>query len=152
VFASSPAFQMGTLAATLGLNVEVQTGGISVQPPTSPALFGQIPQLAPQIVGTPTVTRTTNGLQITFVAFATSREVTSADFQFISTTGQTSNVTVSLTSLVGGWYGSPQSDGYGSLFQIEQPFSVTGNPSQITGVTIVLGNSRGNSPPVTVSF
>jgi hypothetical protein len=153
VFPSSPAFQTGTLAGTLTLNVTaLQTGGVSVQPPASAAITGQIPKLAPVIVGTPTVTRTANGLQVTFTAFSTSREVTSAAFQFAGANIQTSSLTVSLSSVVGAWYGSAQSNAYGSLFQIVQPFVVTGNPSQVTSATITLTNSIGNSAPITISF
>ncbi len=123
-----------------------------MQPPASPSITGQIPKLSPTIVGTPAVTRTGNGLQITFTAFATSREVTSASFQFTGSNLQTSNVTIPLSSLVGAWYSNTQSNAYGSLFQIVQPFAVTGDSTQITGVTITLTNSVGNSTPVTVSF
>ena len=43
-------------------------------------------------------------------------------------------------------------DAYGSMLKIVQPFTVTGTPSQVTGVTITLTNSVGTSTPVTVSF
>jgi hypothetical protein len=152
VFTPAAGFQTGTLAGTLALNVTLQTGGVSVQPPSSAAITGQIPKLAPVIVGTPTVTQTGSGLQVTIVAFATSRDVTSATFQFTGANVQTSSLTVSLSSLVTGWYSSTQSDAYGSMLKIVQPFTVTGTPSQVTGVTITLTNSVGTSTPVTVSF
>jgi large repetitive protein len=153
VFTPSSSLQTGTLAGTLKLDVTLQTGGVTAQPPASAAVTGQIPRLAPVIVGTPTVTRSASGLQVTLVGFATSREVTSATFHFTGTNLQTTDVVVPLTGLVGGWYSSSQSNAYGSLFQIVQPFTIQGTPSQVTGVTITLTNSVGSSaPPVTVTF
>ena len=147
-----PALQTGTLAGTLMLNVTVKTGGETVQPPASAAVTGQIPELAPVIVGTPTVTVSGSTIQVTLTAFATSRSVTSGVFQFSGTNLATSSVTVPLSSLVGAWYSSASSDAYGSLFQIVQPFTVAGSASQITGVTITLTNAIGNSLPVNVQF
>jgi hypothetical protein len=152
VFTPSSAFQTGTLAGTLKLDVVLQTGGVSVQPPASAAVTIQIPKLAPVIVGTPAVVRTASGIQVTLVGFATSREVVSATFQFGGTNIQTSTVTVPLSSLVGAWYSSTPSDAYGSQFQIVQPFTVQGSTTQVTSVTITLINSVGSSTPVSVAF
>src|SRR5437899_2366974 len=66
-FAQTPAFQTGTVAGTLKLDVTLQTGGQSVSPPSSPAISGQLARLAPVIAGTPSVTRTANATQVSLV-------------------------------------------------------------------------------------
>jgi hypothetical protein len=127
-------------------------GGVTVQPPTSAAITGQIPKLAPVIVPTPTVASTASSLQVTLIAFATSRDITAATFQFTGAGIQPITVSVPLSSLVSAWYSSSQSDAFGSLFKIVQPFTIQGSASQITGVTITLTNSVGSSAPVSVPF
>jgi len=153
---NSPApcpFQTGTLAGTLKLDVSsLIAGGVTVQPPTSAAITGQIPKLAPVIVPTPTVASTASSLQVTLIAFATSRDITAATFQFTGAGIQPITVSVPLSSLVSAWYSSSQSDAFGSLFKIVQPFTIQGSASQITGVTITLTNSVGSSAPVSVPF
>jgi hypothetical protein len=151
-FAQMPAFQTGTVAGTLKLDVTLQTGGQNVLPPSSPAISGQITRLAPVIVGTPSVTRTANAIQVSLIGFATPREVTSATFHFTGTNLQTTDINVPLSSLLGGWFSDPQSIAFGSTFKLVQQFTVQGAASQVTGVTITLTNAVGSSTPVSVTF
>jgi hypothetical protein len=151
-FAQTPAFQTGTVAGTLKLDVTLQTGGQNVSPPSNPAISGQIARLAPVIVGTPSVTRTANAIQVSLIGFATSREVTSATFHFTGTNLQTTDLNVPLSSLLGGWFSDPQSIAFGSTFKLVQQFTVQGAASQVTGVTITLTNAVGSSTPVSVTF
>ena len=151
-FAQTPGFQTGTVMGTLKLDVTLQTGGQNVSPPYSPAISGQIARLAPVIVGTPSVTRTANAIQVSLIGFATSREVTSATFHFTGTNLQTTDINVSLSSLLGGWFSDPQSIAFGSTFKLVQQFTVQGAASQVMGVTITLTNAVGSSTPVSVTF
>jgi hypothetical protein len=151
-FAQTPAFQTGTVAGTLKLDVTLQTGGQNMSPPSSPAISGQLARLAPVIVGTPSVTRTANAVQVSLIGFATSREVTSATFHFTGMNLQTTDINVPLSSLLGGWFSDPQSIAFGSTFNLVQQFTVQGAASQVTGVTITLTNAVGSSTPVSVTF
>jgi hypothetical protein len=151
-FAQTPAFQTGSVAGTLKLDVTLQTGGQNVLPPSSPAISGQLAKLAPVIVGTPSVTRTASGIQVSLIGFATSREVTSATFHFSGTNLQGTDINVPLSSLLGGWFSDPQSIAFGSTFKLVQQFTVQGSPTQVTGVTITLTNAVGSSTPVSVTF
>ena len=151
-FAQTPAFQTGTVAGTLKLDVALQAGGVNATLPSSAAVTAQIPKLAPAIVGTPTVTRNSGAIQVTIIGFATSREITSATFHFGGTNVQNADVTVPLSSLLGGWYSDPQSVAFGSTFKLVQQFTVQGAATQVTSVTITLTNSVGSSTAVTVSF
>jgi hypothetical protein len=108
VFTQLPSLQTGTIAGTLKLDVAVQAGGVSAPLPSSAAITGQIPKLAPVLVGSPSVARTNGGIQLTIIAFATSREVTSATFHFSGTNVQSADLTVPLSSLTGGWFNDPQ--------------------------------------------
>jgi hypothetical protein len=151
-FAQTPAFQTGTVAGTLKLDVTLQTGGQNVLPPSSAAISGQLARLAPVVVGAPSVTRTANGIQVSLIGFATSREVTSATFHFTGTNLQSTDINVPLSSLLGGWFSDPQSIAFGSTFKLVQQFTVQGATSQVTGVTITLTNAIGSSTPVSVNF
>jgi hypothetical protein len=103
-------------------------------------------------MGTPAVARTSSGIQVTLVGFATSREVTSATFHFTGANLQATDINVPLTSLLGGWFSDPQSIAFGSAFKLVQQFTVQGSTSQVTGVTITLTNAVGSSTPVSVTF
>ena len=151
-FAQPPSFQTGTVAGNLKLDVALQSGGVAAATPSSPAISGQIPKLAPVIVGTPTAVRNAGGVQVTVIGFATSREVTAAAFHFAGTNVQNADLTVSLGSLLGGWFNDPQSAAYGSTFKLVQQFTVQGAATQVTAVTVTLTNSVGSSTPVTVTF
>jgi hypothetical protein len=133
VFTQTPSFQTGTVAGTLKLDVALQAGGISAPITPSAAITGQIPKLPPVIVGTPTAARTNGGIQLTIIAFASSREITGATFHFLGTNVQPADLSVSLSSLTGGWFNDPQSAAFGSALRIVQPFVVQGTASQITG-------------------
>ncbi len=153
VFTPSGAFQTGTLAETITLSVSgLQAAGTSIQTPAGSSVSGAVAKLAPVITGTPVVTRTASGLQVAVIVFSDTREATSANFHFTGTNVQTSDVTVPLSSLVGAWFSSSQSNAYGGSFQFVQPFTTQGSNTNVTGVTITITNSVGTSAPVTVSF
>jgi hypothetical protein len=155
VFDDVPAFQSGTLAATIRLDAALQSGGISVSPPSPATVSVQVPRLAPVIVGTPTVIRTPTGIQISLIAFSTTRQVSAAVFHFSGAPGtnlQGTDITVPLLDLVAAWYANPQSLLVGSQFGLVQSFNVQGNAAQITTVTITLSNTVGNSQTVSVTF
>ena len=154
-FTQTPAFQTGTLAGAIQLSVTLQSGGIAVSPPAPATVSGQIPNLAPVIVGTPVVTRISGGIQVVLTGFATNRLVTSAVFHFSGSPGsnlQGTDITVPLQDILSTWYASPQSAAYGSLFSLTQTFTVQGDTSQVTGVSVTLTNKVGNSQTASVNF
>jgi hypothetical protein len=59
----------------------------------------------------------------------------------ISTAGQ----------LFGTWFSDPTSNQYGSRFTFAQQFTITGNMTGITGVSVTLTNKQGTSSAMSAS-
>jgi hypothetical protein len=55
---------------------------------------------------------------------------------------------VPLSSAFSPWYGSAQSQSFGSMFQLQVPFTLTGSTNAVQSVTVTLTNSIGTSTPV----
>jgi hypothetical protein len=151
VFAQTAAFQTGTVAGTIALSATSAAGGVT-QAGNAAQASGVVNRAAPVIVGTPSVVRTSGGIQVTLTAYSTTREVTGATFTFQGPGAPSAPISVPLTTLLSGWFSSPTSLNFGSQFQLVQPFSISGSTSQITGITITLTNSVGNSPAISVNF
>ncbi len=110
------------------------------------------------IVTTPTVPfissvqleQTPGGITIVVVGYSSSVDVSSGTFNFSITSNatlSTNDITVSV---------SPEFEVYfatsalatGSQFTLSVPFAISGNPTDITGVTVTMINSKGESSPV----
>jgi hypothetical protein len=91
-------------------------------------------------------------LQVSLIALSSTRDMTEAQFHFTPVSGKsltTTDVTVQLTSAFQSWYGSSNSDQYGTNFTYTQPFTLDGDATDIQSVSITLVNSAGNSEPAT---
>ncbi len=146
--------QLGTIAGTATVTARMTAGGVDVTPTPAPTLAIRIDRAAP-VISTMTLARTGTTLTVELTGFATSREVTSAEFQFAVRSGanvQTSNFTVPLTAPFTQWYGGTNSVTFGSAFRLTMPFNVTGSTADITGVTVTLVNAVGRSQPRTGTF
>jgi large repetitive protein len=155
VFDQSSTLQTGSLSGTISLNVSLQSGGAPASTTSITGASGTLPPLPPVIVGTPVANITGNTIQISLNAFSTTRKVTSGNYHFTFTAGANQapiDVPVNLSTLVSGWYDTPDSLSFGSSFGLTENFLVNGNVSQINGVTITLSNDQGTSQPVSVSF
>ena len=152
VFTQPAAFQTGTVAGTISLSVDsVQAGGVT-QPGRAALASGVLNKSVPAIVGTPSVVRTSGGIQVTLSAYSTTREITGAVFTFQGASAPSAPISVPLSTLFSGWFASAASLNFGSQFQLVQPFGVTGSTSQVAGLTITLTNSVGSSPAISVNF
>jgi hypothetical protein len=101
------------------------------------------------------VTRTAGGFEVAVVGLSSPRDMTRARFRFSQRAGtdlRTTEVTVQLAEVFGTWYGSAESAQYGSTFRYVQPFTLQGDSSAVTSVTVLLVNSSGDSQEVTQSF
>jgi hypothetical protein len=95
-----------------------------------------------------TAARTSTGFTVTIVGYATSRDVTTANFQFSATSGSnlgTSQLAVTVSPIFAPWYSSAPSAPFGSQFTFTQPFTVTGSNTAILSVSATLTNSVGTS-------
>ncbi|MBZ5579508.1 MAG: Ig domain-containing protein [Acidobacteriia bacterium] len=150
VFTVSPiAFQTGTVAGTITLAVTSSLPGGTFTRSVVVSRGGPVIQTA-------TVTPNASGFQVRVTGFSNSRELTNATFHFTAASGQTvqtSDLTVSLSSVASQWFSASGSAQFGGQVLIVVPFTVQqGSPSALTSVAVILQNTQGASLAVTSNF
>jgi sugar lactone lactonase YvrE len=153
---SNGVLQAGTVAGTIELSVtNVLDGGVSVTPGNS-TFDIQVPQLPPVITGIRVLNRTSSGFDVEITGYSTTRDMTSATFDFGAATGQnllTVELKPDVTSSFTTYYQSSTSDATGSSFVYTQPFRIKqGNVNAVASVTVALANSSGTSQPATAQM
>jgi hypothetical protein len=149
----SVSFSTGTVAGTITLTLACLAGAQDVTPAPAPTRMIQVPAAAPVITAV-TAQRTSSGLEVDVTGFSNTRDMTSANFQFQASAGtnlQTPQVPITADQLFATWFSDPSSQQYGSRFTFAQQFTITGNLSGISGVTVTLTNKQGTSNAVTAS-
>jgi Putative Ig domain len=139
--------QMGTDAANVTITAQLLSNGTDVTPSPASKLTFRLAPAAPVITSISAV-RTSGGFTVTIVGYATTRDVTTANFTFSATSGanlQTTQLPVTVTPIFSPWYSSATSAQYGSQFTFTQPFNVTGTNTAIQTVNVTLTNSVGTS-------
>lgn len=153
--ATKALFQTGTVAGSIVIHAQLQAGGADATPTPPPTSTIVLPPVAPTLTSL-TVTRTGSGLNLVARGYSTPRNMTSAALTFTARPG--SNITTGLSFTVNlspaftTWYGSQASAAFGSQFQLTLPISITGDASEITGVSMVLNNSIGASNSMSATF
>ncbi|MEO8128610.1 MAG: Ig domain-containing protein, partial [Bryobacteraceae bacterium] len=145
------ALQTGTVAGTITLAVQLSTGDIDITPPDAVKSI-RIDRTAPVIVSVK-VAPVTDGFEVSVTGYSTTREVSSATFQFTPAAGsrlESSDVTVSTAEAARTWYRDPRSNDYGSQFTFIQPFILRG--ATLSEVSVTLTNGQGTSPAVRAKF
>jgi hypothetical protein len=145
--AAEMAFQSGTVAGVIDFEASLSVDGVDVSPTPSPTGAVTIDRAAP-VIRSVAATRTPGGIQAVIVAFATTREVSTVDFQFTPAQGAnlgTTRLSADITSLMANWYGSPEAAPFGSLFSLTVPFTVQGEGSAIRSLSVTLSNGNGTS-------
>lgn len=141
--------QTGTVAGSITLVASINANGVGVTPDPAPARTIRIPRAAPLLTML-TARRAAASVNVDLTGYATSREITSAEFRFLNSAGAALHTfTVALSAIMNDWYGSRESLAYGGLFQFTLPFVVSG---QSTSVTVTLTNPSGKSEPRTVQI
>ncbi len=148
---TSPTIQIqtGTVAGTIqvALTLVTTNGSINVTPATvSPIVITIAP--APPVVTSITVTRAGRQLTVNTYGFSNTRAITQAAFHFAPAAGQqiqTTDITLDVTSLFGGWYAQSTSTTYGSAFLYTQIFTLDDDATVVGQVTLILSNGVGAS-------
>ena len=142
-------FQTGTVAGTLNL-------AVSSNLPNGNLSHNVVVARAGPILASATVVRNSSGFQVQVAGFSNTRELTGASFHFTAASGQTlqtSDLSVSLTSLASQWYGNITSNQFGGQFLLVVPFSVSqGTAGGLTAVSVQLQNTQGASAAMTGKF
>ena len=147
-------FQSGSTAGTITVtthviddvtNADVTPAGLAPVEVTVPA--------APPVITSGTLTRSASSLQVAILGLSSTRDMTQADFHFTAVPGKslgTTDLTVPVTTAFQAWYQSAASDADGTTFTYTQPFTISGDASDIQSVMVTLTNSQGISESTTV--
>jgi hypothetical protein len=153
VFPNGLAIATGTVAGKITLALSFQVSGQDVTPQPEPTRVITIAAQAP-VIAKVTASRTSGGLEVDVTGFSNTRDMTSATFQFQASAGtslQTSQVTIQADQLFATWYNDENSQQFGSQFTFTQPFTISGNASGITNVSVTLTNTQGASSAASAS-
>lgn len=144
VFAPPVTLLTGTVAGSITLTATFTNGPANV-PVTTVAVTAIPPQMT-----NVTATFTPAGLDVQVTGYASSRRVTAAQFSFDVKNSKAISQSESVDTVFSTWYKSPASVPFGSSFSFVQSFNVTGDKTQIQGVTVILTNAQGSTSSVTV--
>ena len=155
---ASGAIQMGTVAGTINIGLTrlvAMPGNTPVTPvPPAPSVSLPVARSAPVITPNSVVItdRTATGFVVQLDAYSTPRDLTNAVFTFSAGGGGTLQGSTSFTVQLGPqattWFDSAEGRNFGSRFRLRVPFTLSGDQSVLGGVSVVLGNSVGNSAAV----
>lgn len=147
--------QQGTVAGTVTVTLtSLTSAGVSVLPPTPVTATATILPLPPVITANSVhiTNLTASGFDVVLTGYSTTRDMTSATFTFTAATGTqfsgSATFTVPLTATFSTWYQSAQSQPYGSMFQLQVPFTLSGSTGVLQSVSVTLTNSVGSSAAV----
>jgi len=150
---SDVVLQSGTVAGTIHLTVTgVQVAGHNVIPSNS-TFDVTIPRLVPIITSVKLLNRTKAGFDVEITGYSTTRDITSATFQFTAAGGahlQTVQLSPDVIQTFTTYFQSADSVPAGSSFVYTQPFiAQQGDANDVGSVTVTLANAQGSSQPKT---
>jgi hypothetical protein len=151
---SSIALQTGSVSGTITLTFALQAVGVDLDASGLSQTI-KIARAAPAIQSV-NVTRTASGFTIQVQGLSTPRELTEVNLHFTQASGanlQTTDLAESLTAVSKQWYQSQASAQFGSQFILVLPITASqGSATAVSGVSVVLKNSTGDSPKVSATF
>lgn len=142
----------GTVAGVITVTLTFTTA--SGEPVTPAGVTPQritIARAAPSISSI-TCVRNASGFTVTIDGYTNTRESTQATFDFTAASGAslgTTQLLLQTGSLFSGWFGSSNASAAGGLFRYTQPFTVQGTTTNVTGLSVRLGNAAGTSATAT---
>jgi hypothetical protein len=122
-------------------------------PAQAPYRIIHIDRAAP-VIQNLTAASSGSGVTLSMTAFSTSRDLTQAVITLTAAPGvtlATNTITVPLASAASAWYGSSQSQQYGTQFGLSIPINLGDGAKDVTSVSVTLANSVGTSAPATAA-
>ncbi len=151
-FSTLPTLQTGTVAGSITLTItQLVAGGQSVLPSPAPIQTITVARSAPVITSVQ-VSKVSPGFSVLIRGYSTPRQMTQATFIFTGTNLQGASAVIQVDIPFGAWYAGTSSTSFGSQFLYTQPFTIQGDISAITSVSVTLQNSSGSSQAVSASF
>lgn len=140
-------FSTGSIAGTITLVANVTA------PQTANSVATQAITNQPTVpfISSVTLNQTPGGVTVVITGYSSAENVESGTFNFSLSSNAsitTNDITVSVSPQFQAYYSNSSSYATGSEFTLSVPFAITGNPNDLTGVTVTLLNIRGASNPV----
>ena len=145
------ALQTGTVAGTITVTLTLTAGGVDVTPPGLAPITLVIAPGVPVITSVTFSNNSQGQVTVVISGFSNTRDMNQAEFIFTGTGASSlreGKVDVSVPGMFSTWYGSSDSDQYGSEFTYTQNFQLSKPDQGITGVAVTLANSVGTSGSV----
>jgi hypothetical protein len=142
------ALQSGSVAGVINLDATLTAGDFDVTP--GKAL--RVDRTAP-VISNVRLNPLSGGFEVIVTGLSTTREVTTATFQFTTANGtrlDPSQVTVQTEAAARQWFADGRSSAFGGQFTFTQPFTVQN--ATVSEVTVTLTNGQGTSQPARVRF
>lgn len=140
----------GTLAGTIRIESTLNFAGTSVPGPTSTILMRR----AAPTISAVRLTRTGSGLEVRIEGFTNTRQLAEARITFTAGSNVDFNgaqITVNVASAIQSWFANSASLQFGGQFALTLPFTVNGNPADITSASVVITNGEGASASATAN-
>ena len=148
------ALQAGSVTGTITVRVvALQAGGAPLDIPSSLTQSATVAPGAP-VISTVSLVHTQGGVQVQIVGLTDTRELTKATVTFQPAAGtslQNSQAVVALTDVANGYFQAGVSAGFGGQFALTMPFTFQGDVS-LSSVSVVLSNTRGDSPAASANY
>ncbi|MDX2269231.1 MAG: Ig domain-containing protein [Bryobacter sp.] len=141
--------ETGTLAGTITVAVGFDLGGTALRGPSQAITLRR----AAPVITAVRLTRSGSGIEVRVEGFTNTRQLGEARLTFafannVDVTG--SNLaTVNVAAAIQSWFASAASAPFGGRFALTIPLTVSGDPANVTGVSVVLTNGEGTSNAVT---
>jgi Putative Ig domain len=149
--------QVGSVAGTITVTITQLTQVVNGQiqqlslPNPRPSTSIVVPKLAPVISSVRIINVTASSFTVAVVASSTPRDLATASLIFSPAPGAQLNATnfpgISLSG-AGAWFGGSSGQNAGAAFNIQIPFTFSGQTNAIGSVSVTLANSIGSSAPL----
>jgi hypothetical protein len=144
--------QTGTTAGTITLASTLTAGGGAVTCPSCQLSQSIVVPRTVPVISSVRVQRSATGFTVTLTGFSTTREISQGTFRFVGNNLQTTELVVPLTATFNAWFQSVPSQQFGGQFTMTLPFTIQGDTSSVTSLTVTLTNAVGNSQQATGNF
>jgi hypothetical protein len=146
------AMQTGTIAGVIRITVTSESG-TDITPSPAPTIV--VNRRAPVITSVTIGARTASSFEIVIEGYSNIRSVSQGMFRFTGRTGsnlQTESIPIDLSNDFVVWYANPDSVRRGSQFRSVTTFTVQGDISALSSVSVTLANAVGTSQPKSANF
>ncbi len=141
----------GTLAGSIRIEISMNYGGINASGPSRTITLRR----APPVITNLRFTRGNGSLDLRVEGYTSTRQLSEARILFTTAGGVdvsgATQITVSVQTAIQNWFASAASLNFGGQFALTLPFTVTGDPASITGVSVVIVNGEGVSGSATAN-